>query len=142
MDVKELEEEIKKLEEKIVNEYNSLYSQDEKIYERLIQISSKYPDQEELLKFIIFLNDNLTTKQKKGHEIAFDGLTSIIDNKKKLLKLLDKPKKIPFWKKISLKDWKFLLFSGIFLILLFLWIFFPELRNDLKEFFFLLKKIV
>jgi len=144
-EILELENEIKLLEEKIINDFNSLYDGEQELHDKLIKISTSHPEQADLLNFIVFLNDNLSTSQKKGHEAILDNFTKIINNKKRLIKILkqnsEKINKPPIWKRINFKDLKTILLSIVLIILMIGLLFFPEFKNDIKDLSLVIKKI-
>jgi len=92
--IKELLDELEKIENKLVDNINE-FSEDNVINDKLIELISNYPNQKEIIKFIVFINDNLTNTQIKYRDAIIDSLNSIISQKKKILKLIDdlhKPK--------------------------------------------------
>ena len=145
-ELEEIEQNIRFLEEKIIEDFNGLYGNDKEMHDKLIKISTAHPEQEDLIKFILFLNDNLNTTQKKGHEITVDNLSNILENKKRIIKILkensQRLNKQPFWKKINFKDAKIIAISISITVISLGLIFFPEFRNDFKELILIIKRIV
>jgi hypothetical protein len=141
----ELENDIQVLEEKMIDDFNKLYDGEKELHDRLIKISTSHPDQVELLNFMVFLNDRLSTSQKKGHEAVLDTLTKIMKNKKELLKIVEKNKKKinkpPIWRRIEFKDFKVILLTMAMIILMLGLLFFPDFRADVVDIASVLKKL-
>lgn len=140
--IKKLFDELTEIENKLIDEINQIIDNTD-FNDTLIDLITKYPEQKQLIKFIIYINDNLSNKQIKNRDIIVDTITKLIDKKKKILELIEKlhkPQK-PKKSKISLEFLKnippagYAAFVGIFgLILLFIFlIIHPEKTKDIAE---------
>jgi hypothetical protein len=85
--IKELIEDLEKIENKLIENIN--LESDPSLNERLIELISEFPDQKQLIKFIIFINDNISNTQIKYRDAIIDSLTNLIEQKKKLLKIIE-----------------------------------------------------
>ena len=127
--IKNLLNEIEKIENRLIDNINNMDNNNE-LNDKLIELISKYPEQKELVKFIVFINDNLTNSQIKARDIVIDSLSSILEQKRNLLKIMEelhikKPskstKKLLNFKELPMYGWITIsLISISFLTFLFL----------------------
>ena len=69
---------------KIINSQDS-----ESISEKIIHLMSEYPEQKELLKFIIFLNDKINNAHSNTVDAMYSIVSNLISQKKELLTIID-----------------------------------------------------
>jgi len=123
--LKELIENCKKTKGNFLDELQNITFPKNEMYEHLIDVSRKFPEMEELIKFIIFISDVQNTNNEIIKDILKENVTVIIENKIKCLEtilemnkilqkklLTEKQEKeikkeiknavdeLPFWKKI------------------------------------------
>jgi hypothetical protein len=92
-------EELKEIEtalEEILKELNSqqgaLVSDGVAFHTNLINLLSTYPEEKELIHFIVFINDRLETSQTLSKNILFEAVCKIIVQKQYLVKRMIKEK--------------------------------------------------
>ena len=101
--IKELKEELEKLEDRIIDAINKIDISPPN--DKLIELISLYPEQKDIIKFIVDVNDNFLRNHLKSREIIIDALSSIIEYKKRLLLIIeDLHKQKPFTIINTLKD--------------------------------------
>jgi len=123
--LKELIENCKKTKGNFLDELQNITFPKNEMYEHLIDVSRKFPEMEELIKFIIFISDVQNTNNEIIKDILKENITTMIENKIKCLEtilemnkilqnklLTEKQEKeikqeikdavdeLPFWKKI------------------------------------------
>jgi len=87
-----IEESLDELHKDFNKQLEALGSDSKEFYNALIDLSAKYPDQKELLQFIVFINDKLETNQSLFSEIVIDSFNELIKTKKVLVKKLKEEK--------------------------------------------------
>lgn len=82
--IRELDELYNKLEElkrDFNNQLNGMECDLNEFHKILINLSKKYPEQSELLEFIVFINDKLETNQTQYKQIISDAINRLISYK-------------------------------------------------------------
>ena len=85
--IKELKEELEKLEERIIDAINKIDTNEPN--DKLIELISLYPEQKDIIKFIVDVNDNFLRNHLKSREIIIDALSALIEHKKRLLLIIE-----------------------------------------------------
>ena len=124
--IQKMIQELEKIENQLLEKINKI--EPNNINEKIIELLAEYPDQKHIIKFITFIHDNLSTSQIKSNDIFIDTLTDLINQKKKILELIEDVHKSnkKNSKKNTLKDipyyawWSISIFGIGFLIFLFL----------------------
>jgi hypothetical protein len=87
-DLKEIAEALEKLSVDIDVQMAAATSDSKQFHENLINLLSEFPDDKELIQFIVFINDRLETNQTISKDIFMDSLKAIIKQKLILVKRL------------------------------------------------------
>jgi len=117
--IKQMLEELDKLEKDLINDLNNIdINKDKELHDNIIRLSAKYPEQGDILKFILLINDLQNTSRANLENIYLDSFSEIVKKKKSILNLLsdivDEVKKndIEIKQKYNPKyDWKKILFN-------------------------------
>lgn len=124
--LKEIEETLNLLSKDLDSQLSASSLDTEKFHEQLINLISKYPDNKEIIQFIVFINDRIVTNQEISKDIMYETIKSLIHQKQILIKeLLNQESK-----KINKKDFNFVEFfleNKIFLSIIFISISIPIL---------------
>jgi TPP-dependent trihydroxycyclohexane-1,2-dione (THcHDO) dehydratase len=89
-DLKEIEHSLELLS-KDLDAQISVHSLDnDAFHERLINLTSKYPENKELIQFIVTINDKLVTSQVISRDIFYETIKGIIVQKRFLIKRIIK----------------------------------------------------
>ena len=87
--IKHMLEELEKLEKDLINDLNNIdVNKDKELHDNIIQLSAKYPEQGDILKFILFINDLQNTSRANFENIYLDSFSEIVKKKKNILELL------------------------------------------------------
>ena len=86
----QLLEDIEKIRMTLISNLNSNSLNSQEINERIIDLSSKYKDQDlnDLLKFIVYMNDNLNNLNNNTNEAFLEALDKLLDKKKELIEII------------------------------------------------------
>jgi len=86
----QLLEDIEKIRITLISNLNSNSLNSQEINERIIDLSSKYKDQDlnDLLKFIVYMNDNLNNLNNNTSEAFLEALDKLLDKKKELIEII------------------------------------------------------
>jgi len=86
----QLLDDIEKIRMDLISNLNSNSINSREINERIIDLSSKYKDQDlnDLLKFIVYMNDNLNNLNNNTSEAFLEALDKLLDKKKEVIELI------------------------------------------------------
>ena len=87
--IKELIDELEKIENKLIENISKISINKNEINDKLIELISEYPEQKQLIKFIIYITDNLSLNQIEHRDILIDAITELIEKKRKILKIIE-----------------------------------------------------
>lgn len=136
--IKELLDELEKIENKLIDDISKISINKTELNDKLIELISEYPEQKQLIKFIIYITDNLSLNQIEHRNILIDAISELIEKKRKILKIIEelhkksntskKSKKInlEFIKNIPLYGWITISISFIAILIFFFLIIHPE----------------
>ncbi len=139
----DIELRLQKIQDDFNSQINSLKEKDKEFHSDIIKLTAKYPDQYELIQFMVLVNDKLETNQTVFTIIMSESVNDLIDTKKMVLeriklqmktKIMSLPKKFEF-----IKDIKFILGSISFILALGGLFFYPEVVTPLVKSFFGIK---
>jgi len=131
-------DDIESIRMNLISNLNSNSVNSQEINERIIDLSSKYKDQDlnDLLKFIVYMNDNLNNLNNNSNEAFLMALDKLLDKKKELIEIIRQEhlpsktisKKSTFIEIIKSIGWQHsIIFIGSIGILLIIFLFFhPE----------------
>ena len=90
----QLLKDIEKIRMNLISNLNSNSINSQEINERIIDLSSKYKDQDlnDLLKFIVYMNDNLNNLNNNTSEAFLEALDKLLDKKKELIEIIRQQK--------------------------------------------------
>ena len=142
--MEEIKNKLTKSEEKLLEDFNELFDSSgekmNKFHDELIKISSKNPEMIDIIKFIIFVTDNIDTSHKKLSSLTLDKLEENYQIKRDIIKKIEeiknqKPKPKFSWNNIltNVKEIKVILGIGSVFVLIIGVIFFPERLDDIKN---------
>lgn len=86
--LKIIEETLSDLSKELDSQLNATSLDTVKFHEHLIELLSNYPDDKELIQFIVFINDRIVTNQELSKDIIYDTLKELIKQKQLLIKEL------------------------------------------------------
>jgi len=89
-DLKEIEHSLEQLSKELDSQLSAYSSDADKFHENLINLLSKFPDDKELIQFIVFINDRIVTSHTISRDILYETVKGIIKQKQYLLKRLIK----------------------------------------------------
>jgi len=87
--IKQMLEELEILEKDLVNDLNNIDPDNKELHENIIKLSAKYPEQSDILKFILFINDIQNTARANLENVYIDNFSELVKKKKQILKLLN-----------------------------------------------------
>lgn len=79
--------ELTKIQKDLEQQISALDSDSKAYHSQIISISSQYPEQKELLEFIVFVNDRLETRHTQFEDIINEALGDIVSHKKHIINL-------------------------------------------------------
>jgi len=122
---------------------NALDEDMNSLHKHIIQLGVKYPEQQELIEFIVFINDRLGTRHSQVEDIMSQTISDLISCEKQMVvineKLMTKIDSISskkgFWSTVgskisSVNDIKVLFGLGFVVSLVIARIFFPESSSE------------
>jgi uncharacterized coiled-coil DUF342 family protein len=138
--IKKLLDELDKIENKLIEKINQIDNVNE-LNDKLIELISQFPEQKQLIRFIIYINDNLSNSQTKSNDVLIDTITDLISQKKRILELIEelhKPKKKSSEKLSTLKELPYpawvAIGTGFIALLVFLFLMFhPEKTETIAK---------
>jgi len=145
-ELRELEESSRYLKKDFNNQMNAMEDDMQDFHKQIIKLSTKYPEQKEILEFIVFINDRIETNQTNYKGVINDTLNNIIDIKHQIIKQHLKARMIDkdyesnrtIWGKIysfinTLKDIKWVLTISFFTLVFIGYYINPELSAIIFE---------
>lgn len=81
-----LDKNLSELKSNFNNQMNAIEDDLKEFHKHLIALSAKYPEQKEILEFIVFINDRIEMNQMNAKEILTESINEIINIKKELIK--------------------------------------------------------
>jgi len=90
--LKDIEKSLHELKHDFNNQLEIIGSSTQDFHNSLILLTSKYPEHQELIQFIVFINDKLETNQSMFSDIIVDSFNQLIDQKEKIVKEMIKSK--------------------------------------------------
>jgi len=85
-DLERLDLELREIKNNLNNQLNASSTSIKEFHQNLIQLSSKYPEQKEILEFIVFINDRIETNRTDTKEIIVDSLNQLISIKSQIVR--------------------------------------------------------
>ena len=127
-----------------------------KFHNFIADIVSKYPDQKELIQFMVFINDEITRNTQLHNELITDTVDGIINKNTELISHLEdiynkKVQKVPktfkekfadIFKHITFKDIKFIAITIIIILVLIIILHNPTEADKLFEHIFKMLKYI
>lgn len=89
-DLKEIESKLEQLSKELDTQLSATSLESDKFHENLINLLSKFPDDKELIQFIVFINDRLVTNHEISRDILYETVKGLITQKQYLIKRLIK----------------------------------------------------
>ena len=86
IEFEDIERNLSQLKRDFNNEFNLLTGDLKEFHKHMIELISKYPDQKEIIEFIVFINDRLETNHTNTREILSESINQLINLKKELVK--------------------------------------------------------
>ena len=87
-ELKEIESSLDVLSKELDQQLSATILEADKFHEQLINLLSKFPENKELIQFIVFINDRLVTTHTISRDILYDTVKGIIKQKQYLVKRL------------------------------------------------------
>lgn len=87
-ELKEIEVSLDVLSKELDQQLSATILEADKFHEQLINLLSKFPENKELIQFIVFINDRLVTTHTISRDILYDTVKGIIKQKQYLVKRL------------------------------------------------------
>lgn len=81
--LREIDKSLDELKKHFHEQMNTFESDLNEFHHQVITLSAKYPENKELLEFIVFINDRIETSHTNMREIVTESLNEFIDLKKK-----------------------------------------------------------
>jgi len=138
-ELESLDQNLTSLKGNFNNQMNAIEGDLKEFHKHLIALSAKYPEQKELLEFIVFINDRIETNQTNFKEVLSESINELIVIKKQIVKenvksrknyLEDRDKKGFFGKFMNviniLKDMKWIITAIVLLVVVTGFIFVPD----------------
>ena len=85
-DLQQLDKTLEQLKKDFNEQMNAIENDLGEFHKILINLSTKYPEQKELLEFIVFINDRIETSQTNMKEVLTESFNAIIYVKKEIIK--------------------------------------------------------
>lgn len=80
-----IKQDLDRIKKELSLQLNALDDDMNSLHKRIIQLGVKYPEQQELIEFIVFINDRLGTRHSQLEEIMSETISDLIGIKKKTL---------------------------------------------------------
>lgn len=87
-ELKEIQQALETLLKDIDNQLAALSIDSKTFHKNLIELLSEFPDDKDLIQFIVFINDRLETNQTISKDIFMDSIKAVIKQKLILVKRL------------------------------------------------------
>lgn len=85
-ELEKLDTDLTKLKTDFNNQMNAIEFDLKEFHKYLIELSTKYPENKEILEFIVFINDRIETSQTNMKEILGESLNELISIKQQIIK--------------------------------------------------------
>ena len=89
-ELKDIEQKLEQLSKELDTQLSATSLESDKFHENLINLLSKFPDDKELIQFIVFINDRLVTNHEISRDILYETLRGLILQKQYLVRRLIK----------------------------------------------------
>jgi len=89
-ELKEIETSLAELLKDLETQFSAISLESDTLHKNLINLSSKFPNDKEMIQFIVFINDRLETSHTISRDILYDTVKGILKQKQFLIKRLIK----------------------------------------------------
>jgi len=81
-----LDKELIEIKKNLNRQFHSSDSSIQELHNNIVRLSSKYPEQSEMLEFIVFINDKIEINNSDTKDILLDTINQMIDKKSILIR--------------------------------------------------------
>jgi len=85
-DLERLDLELSEIKLNLNDQLNATNTDIKEFHQNLIYLSSKYPEQNEILEFIVFINDRIETNRTDTKEIITESINQLINVKSQIVR--------------------------------------------------------